>query len=228
MNRRRDLLATAALYAVSAQARSPAAPVGELKALGGDRYQVGRIVVDKRARSFTAPGTVLVLDVPLEYLATTPGGSKAYETLLELNSTGSEFNLACILIGLERDPKLTAAREAGTGPIPGPRVNISITWSAGGKRQRVSAAQALLNPGTDIKAESIEWVYIGSPATDPQGRFGADARGTLVGFKPDDYNVIESAVGVGIGAYGSIRGNSVLPPVGSPIEMIVQALPPVK
>ena len=54
-----------------------------MKSLGGDRYQVGTIVVDKRARRFSVPGRVHLLGKPLEYLATAPGGMKAYETLFE-------------------------------------------------------------------------------------------------------------------------------------------------
>ena len=81
----------------------------------------------------------------------------------------------------------------------------------------------MLNPGADVDPESVEWVYIGSPAPDLQGGFAADTRGTLVGFKPDDSNVIESALGVGIGAYGTVVGHPMLPPNGSPIEMIVDA-----
>ena len=92
MNRRHCLLAacglTAAACVALARAQAPAPPVGELKSLGQDRYQIGRIVVDKRARAFTVPGRVHLTGKPLEYLATTPGGMKEYETLFELDATG--------------------------------------------------------------------------------------------------------------------------------------------
>ena len=94
--------------------------MAKLKPLGQDRYQIGRIVVDKRASSFTVPGRVHVLGKPLEYLATSPGGMKAYETLLEVDASGSEFNLACILIGLERDPNQLASREPEPRPAARP------------------------------------------------------------------------------------------------------------
>jgi hypothetical protein len=205
-----------------APASPPSRPVGELKPLGDERYQIGRIVVDKRAGSFVVPGRVHALGKPLEYLATSPGGMKAYETLFELYATGSEFNLACILIGLERDQKHMAARQAAPGPLIGPRVAISIAWSEDDKRRKVSAAEAVLNPEAGVKPESVEWVYIGAPATNPQGPFAADVTGTLIGFKPDENNVIESAVGIGLGAYGSVRGHPMLPPNGSAIELIVE------
>jgi hypothetical protein len=227
VNHRSSLLAALglilAIFGGLAFAQAPAPPVGELKSLGQDRYQVGRIVIDKRARSFTVPGRVHLLGQPLEYLATSPGGVKAYEALLELDSTGSEFNLACILIGLERDPKYADARKAGSGPLIGPRVALFVAWFEAGKRRQVSAAQALLNAEVDARPESVEWVYIGSPASDSQERFAADLTGTLVAFKPDDNSVIESAVGIGIGAYGSVRGHAMLPPVGSAIELVVRA-----
>jgi len=231
MNRRHGLLAalgwSAAVCSPLAGAQTPAPPpprVGELKPLGQERYQIGRIVVDKRARSFTVPCRVHVLGKPLEYLATSPGGMKEYEALLELDTTGSEFNLACILIGLERDPKqLALPRQVGQTPLVGQRVAISVAWLEGGKRRQVSAAEALLNPEAGVKPESVEWVYTGSPTSEGQAKFAADITGTLIGFVPDANSVIESAVGIGIGAYGSVRGNAMLPPVGSAIELIVEA-----
>ncbi len=227
MNRRWCLRAAIGLAAVTciplARAQLPAPPLGGLKALGQERFQIGRIVVDKRAGTFTVPGRVHVLGKPLEYLATSPGGRKAYETLLELDATGTEFNLACILIGLERDAKQAQFRKSGKAPIAGQRVAIHIAWSEGGRRRKISAADALGNPEAGAKPEPIEWVYTGSPTSEATGRFAADVTGTLIGFVHDPSSVIESAVGIGIGAYGSVRGNAALPPVGSAIELIVEA-----
>lgn len=229
MNRRHGLIAalgwSAALCPALARAQAAAPPlVGELKPLGQDRYQIGRIVIDKAARSFVVPGRVHALGKPLEYLGTSPGGMKAYETLFELDTTGSEFNLACILIGLERDPKHTASLRSNSGaPLLGPRVAIFIAWSEGGKRRKVSAAEAVLNPEADVKPESVEWVYTGAPAGDRPDRFGADITGTLIGFKRDENNVIESSYPIGLGAYGSVRGHAMVPANGSAIELIVEA-----
>lgn len=235
MNRRQGLLGalglSAAICGPQAGAQTPpaqpapgqSARLGELKSLGQDRFQIGRIVVDKRASTFTVPGRVHVQGMPLEYLATSPGGMKAYETLLEIDATGSEFNLACILLGLERDSKQMPFGQFGQAPLVGQRVSIAIAWSEGGKRRQVSAAEALLNPDAGVKPESVEWVYTGSMASQAGGRFAADATGTLIGFVHDANSIIESAVGIGIGAYGSVRGNAMLPPVGSAIELVVDA-----
>jgi hypothetical protein len=198
-------------------------PVGELKPLGEDRYQIGRIVVDRKAGRFTVPGRVHVMGQPLEYLATTPGGMKEYETLLEAEATGSEFNLACILLGLERDPKQGPFYQFSEAPLVGPKVRVSIAWQDGGKRREISAAEALLDPKGDVRPESVEWVYTGSLSMPPDGQFAADITGTLIGFVHDANSIIESVLGLGIGAYGSVNGNAaLLPPVGTPIELVVQ------
>jgi hypothetical protein len=66
-------------------------------------------------------------------------------------------------------------------------------------------------------------VYTGSLSMPPDGQFAADITGTLIGFVHDANSIIESVLGLGIGAYGSVSGNAaVLPPVGTPVELVVQ------
>jgi len=216
---------TAAMGSKSASAQTPVPPVGELKSLGQDRYQLGRILLDKRGRSFSVPGRVHALDKPLEYLATAPGGMKAYETLFEVDTFGTEFNLACILIGLERDPKQVPWQRFSEPKIKltGQRVLIDVAWTENGKRRQMSAAQAVLNAEAEVKPESVAWVYTGAPVSDMQPRFAPDDTGTLIGFIHDVNCIIDSVDTIGVGAYGSIRGNPMLPPQGSPIELVIQA-----
>jgi hypothetical protein len=229
MSRRRGLLvagAAAALVPAIAQSQTPgpAAPrIGELKPLGAERYQIGRLVIDKRARRFTVPGRLIVTGKPLEFLAGIPGAKKAYETMLELDTSGSEFNVACILIGLERDPRMPRYRRPGE-PLLGPRVALSVAWFEGAKRVQVSAAEAMLNADTNIKPETVEWLYAGSYTVEQNGVFAADVTGVLISLIPNGSSIIESAVGIGVGAYGLVRGHAMLPPVGTAIELVVEAV----
>jgi hypothetical protein len=60
-------------------------------------------------------------------------------------------------------------------------------------------------------------------SSQPDGRFAADITGTLIGFVHSPNTIIDSVAGLGMGAYGSVTGNvALLPPVGTPIELIVQ------
>jgi len=202
---------------------APTAPVGELKSLGNERYQIGRVIVDKSARSFRVPGRILLLGSPLEYVAGSPGGIKNYETLLEISATSTEFNLACILIGLERPANQPAYQQFSRVQLVGPRVAIRVEWQEGGNRKSMPAAEALLGSQSKVKPETVEWVYTGgNPVPPPAG--GPRDFGILIGFVHDPNSIIEAALGIGIGAYGSVRGNSALPPVGTPIELVIEAV----
>jgi len=222
------LASMTAVFVPPALAQTPEPPppvVGAMKPLGQDRYQIGRIVVDKRTHRFTVPGRVHALDKPLEYLATSPGGRKAYEALLELDASGSEFNLACILIGLERDPKVPANKPPEAASVTGQRVGMSVTWMQDGQRRQVTAAEALFNADARAKIESVDWVYTGSFTSIDGSRFAADFTGTLISFIKDPTGLIEAVSGVGVGPYGSMRGSAVLPPEGSAVELIVEMAP---
>lgn len=220
--RRRTLVA--ALGCTAAGRLAAQTPAG-VRPLGDDRYQLRGIVVDRRTRTFTVPGRVHAHGVPLEYLATSPGGMKAYETLFELDTTGSEFNVACILIGLEAAPDAVPPLRYRQVPrLHGPRVAITVTWQHDGARRRVPAAQALLNPEAEVDPQSVEWVYTGAPSSAGRDRFVPDDTGTLIGFVHDANTIIESVAPIGLGAYGSVRGHAMLPPTSTPIELVVEAV----
>ena len=234
----RTALALVALVAANcafAQMPPPLPPQqpAPVKDLGGGHYQIGAIAVDRSARQFTVPGRVLHLDGgPLEYIVVSQGGMKGYESLLEVDARGTEFNLACILLGLEAPP-LGSGAQFERKPPKGPAVQLSVRWQVDGKPVTKSVQQVLNltvrprgTPGGALPSPAPtppeEWVYTGSYTRSNDGRYIADATGTLVGFVHDPASIIEHRTGLGIGAYGSVQGNpEVLPPVGSAVELIV-------
>jgi hypothetical protein len=208
-------------------AAGPAA-AAPMKPLGGERYQIGKIIVDRKAKSFTVPGRVIHIDeAPLEYLAVGRAGAKGYESMLELDTVGTEFNLACILLGLDNSERRRPEFQFDRRPPEGPRVTIELQWQADGKKVRMAAHEALKTAappesGPAPQLPPTEWVYTGS--FDPEGEtpYAADVTGTIIGFVHDPASIIEHRAGLGIGAYGSIQGNAaVLPPIGSEVEVIV-------
>src|SRR5437762_228005 len=80
-------------------ASAPPPPVVER--LGKDLFRLGQVRVNAATREVTVPGTINPVST-LEFLANTPGGMKAYESALTLESDGVTFNTALVLIGLER------------------------------------------------------------------------------------------------------------------------------
>jgi len=225
------LVAPAAASAQIAPPLPPPAPA-PVEDLGGGRYRIGAITVDRAAGQFVVPGRVLHLDdAPLEYIAVSRGGMKGYESLLEVDARGTEFNLACILLGLE-PPERGSATQFDRRPPTGPSVQVGVRWQADGKTVTRTVQEVLdlaaqprgaPSPPPNLPPPPPEgWAYVGSYVQPNDQRYVADATGTLVGFVHDPASIIEHRTGLGIGAYGSVQGNpGVLPPVGSPVELIV-------
>lgn len=214
------LVLPGAMVAQAQEQQADAAP--QIRALGEERFQIGKITIDKAGGKFTVPGKVLRLEPPLEYLAVTLGGSKGYESLLELESSAAEFNLACILIGLSTErvalPRYQFDREA----VVGPQVRVTTLIQRDDEPVEVDAAQLFLFDGET--SSSGEWVYTGSY----QGRgenapFMAEFAGTLIGLVHDPASIIEHRTGLGINAYGSVGANTkLLSHVNMPLTLTIE------
>ena len=217
---RRALLVVLALATLGA-APGQDVPKPEIVDLGNGRYRVGPVEVDKAQGRFTVPGHVLRSEPPLEFLAVAKGGRKGYEAMIELDATAFEFNLACILIGL--DGEHASGRPTyhfDPQPVDGDGVAIEVSWgNAGG--QQVRAGAALLTDGDKPAAD--EWVYTGSEFT-RNGAYLAHIDGTLIGLVHDPSSVIEHHSGLGINTYGSIKPAEGAPTTGTPVVISVRKL----
>ncbi len=217
-------LLAAALWSVMAvgQGQAPLAPTFER--LDDGRLRVGPILVDQARGALVVPGEIIRHASPLEYLAVTRGGIKAYESLLELDANAYEFNLACILLGLDAARARLPRYQFDTEPVTGQRVSLSVSWDAPEGRRSVNAVDMLYNAGQ--QGVSDRWIYTGA-ATSPDGRYQAHEFGTLVGFVHDPAAIIEHAEGLGIGNYGAVGANAAnVPPVGTRVELQLRTTAP--
>jgi len=203
---------------------SPVAPpktstTPEVQDLGDGHYRVGVVEIDKAGGTFRAPGHVIRDASPLEFLAVSRGGQKAYESLLEIDATAFEFNLACILIGLDSDKAQAARYHFDPNPAQGDAVEVFVEWQSDGGVKRVDAAELLV--AGEKKLAPSSWVYTGSTFT-PSGEYLAHLDGTLIGFVHDPASVIEHRVGF-IGNFGSVEVDKALAPaVDTQITLIVE------
>jgi hypothetical protein len=198
----------------------------KLEKIGEDRYRIGTIELDRKRRMIAAPGRVLHLDdAPLEYVAVARDGYKGYESMLELDSTASEFNLACILIGLDAASGTKPRFQFDTTPVDGMRVSLELRWKLDGQpAERVAVHEALIERDTSgaERPVSDEWIYIGSYLEPNSSQFRADVSGTVVGFVHDPASIVEHRAGLGIGGYGSVQARKGrLPPIGTPITLVL-------
>jgi len=192
--------------------------------LGNGRYRVGAIDVDKPAGRFRVPATVLRDEPPLEFLAATRGGFKSYESLLELQASAYEFNLACILVGLDAEGSTPARHHFDPEPPKGDLVEIWVTWKKDEEEKRAFAGE-LIQVGGKTSPPS-DWVYTGSIFT-PDGRYLAHLDGTAIGLVHDPSSIIEHRTGIGLGAFGTVEANrALLPPVGTSVTLVVEKRAP--
>ena len=221
--------------AVTAQSQTPPPPNARspyagptpapapVEKLGPDLLQIGTIRVDLAKRELTGPG--LVNDVQfLEFLANTKGGFKAYESALELDTNAVNFNVACLLLGLDDTRAVRATRQFDPQPPQGDPVEIFVEWEASGTRRRVRAEQLIYSKVSKTALTEGPWVYTGSSFV-AQNRYLAEIEGTLVGFMHTPAPIIESPRPLN-GAWGdSIINPELELKAGTQVRMIVRALP---
>jgi len=191
--------------------------------LGEGRYRIGTITVDKAERRFSLGGKILHLTQPLEYLAVMTEGHKGYESLLELETSAVDFQLACILIGLDDEKSVKPRFQFDENEVDGQAVDITISWEVDGEVKTTGAAKALT--AGDGPFSDAGWVYIGSRLSPQDGRLLSETSGTLIGFVHDPMSIIEHRKGAPAGSYGMVTGNAdFLPPEGSPITLTVSVI----
>ncbi len=209
---------------VAPENRMPPPPA--IRDLGGDRYAIGKIVVDRSARAFSAPGRILNIrpDAPLEFIVASNPAAKSYESLVELDVNAFEFNIACILIGLTRHPDQQPKAHFDSHPVEGDPVDVTVEWTLNGKTYSEPAAH-LIRQESGVRPVD-EWVYTGS-RFNIKGAYQAYVSGTLIGFVHDEDSIVQHHTGLGLGDYGAVTLDpSVVPPPGTPIRLTVHKRPP--
>jgi hypothetical protein len=194
------------------------------KKIGENLLQLGNIIVDTQKREVSVSGTVHP-DQTLEFLVATKGGLKNYESVIELDTDAVSFNLALILIGLEKSRSVAPTRHFDPSQPAGDPVELFVEWGIGENARKVRGEELLFDLQSNRVPQMGGWVYTGSTLT-PDGRFMAEMDGVLIGFVHDPASVIENTIGGGIGAYGSIRLNPALKLApGTTVKLTVRAIP---
>lgn len=193
--------------------------------LGGEKFRIGAITVDRAQRLITVPGRMLPYEEvkAIEFFATMKQGFKAYESVVTLDVNAFEFNLACILIGLDADRASEVSYHFDPEPVEGDRVSIRIGWQENDQWIERNAIE-LLKHGDAKPASAAAWVYTGSGFLEGD-RYLAQMDGVLIGLIHDPASIIEHREGIGLGNWGSITIDAAMAPAaGQEIQLRVQSL----
>ena len=202
----------------SSARRVPPAP----KKVGENLVRLGSILIDTKNNEVTVSGRMLP-DRTLEFIASTKMGAKSYESAIELDTDAVTFNLAMIMIGLDRSRAVVPQMHFDPNAAGDP-VDIWVEWGTGKAKRKVSVDELLYDERAQKVPEMGTWVYTGSTMY-PSGDFAAEVDGVLIGFVHDPASIIENTVGSGINAYGTIKLNPALKlQTGTAVKLTVKAI----
>jgi len=216
------------LAAQQAPARTPfpgpAPAPAPVERLGPDLLRVGNVRIDTAKKELSVAGVVNNVQV-LEFLANTKGGFKAYESALELDTNAVNFNVACLLIGLDTARAVVSRFQFDPLLPQGDPVELFIEWDNAGTRRRIRAEHLIYNKVTKSTLTEGPWVYTGS-AFLPQGnRYMAETDGTVIGFMHTPSPIIENPRPL-VGEYGDHLINPELNlKAGATVQLVLRALP---
>jgi hypothetical protein len=197
----------------------------KIEDLGNDQYRVGAIKIDKVKRLMTVPGVMLPYEEgkAIEFMAAMKRGYKSYESVLSLDVNAFEFNLACILIGLDSSKSVLPKFHFDPAPVKGDPVSITVSWEKNGKKVEHDVID-LLNTGETKPEKPSVWSYTGSMFVDGN-RYLAQMDGVLIGLIHDPSSIIEHKKGVGVGGWGSVTVNpDVAPEAGQKVVVNIRGL----
>ena len=179
-----------------------------MERLGPNIFRVGTVRVDTLKREISVRGTVTEAKT-LEFIASTKGGFKGYESALELDTNAISFNLALILIGLDREHATHPRYHFDPIPPKGDPVEIWVEWDEAGTTRKVRAEQLVYNVQTEHTIPEGPWVYTGSVFVEQVRAYLADIDGTLIGFVHTPSPILENPTAV-MGPYGANQPNPAL------------------
>src|SRR5579883_2674457 len=191
------------IFPRGASASSDAKAPDPIERLSDTVLRIGAIRVDTAKREASIPGRVNNTTV-LEFIANTQRGFRAYESAFELETNGISFNLAMIMIGLDKANAVPSTRHFDPNPPGGDPVEVWVEWKAGKETKRVRAEELLWDKEKNERFTQNPWVYTGSVVL-PDGRYLADQDAVLIGFVHDPASIIEWTGKNGVGRFGYIQ-----------------------
>ena len=233
------LLAAGLLPAGRAQGPVAAAPTPDqsVQTLRPGVYRIGSVTLDKPARQVRFPAVVNQTSGTVEYLLVGSQG-KTHESVLSTDAEPVQVHTAMLLLGVnaltakggpvpaKTPPSAIDADYLATAKLPdGAPVTLIVRWQpAGGGAPVTRSGESLVdNTGQHAPMSEGSWLYNGSYFS--EGRFEVQAEKSFVAVITDPTALLNNPrpghENEDIWAAAPDR----LPPVGTPVEFIIQ-LPP--
>lgn len=175
----------------SEQAGSSGAPPNSpptnapLKEIEPGIFELGKVRLNKKQKSFDFPATVNMTQGLIEYALVSSTG-KLHESLLQTGVEPYQIHLAALLLGVKcagADSPEPSARPAPSPVVSGGKVSVWVSWKSGGAEKRCRLESLILNLQTKSPMSQGAWIYSGSRVVD--GTFLAQRDGSLIAIIAD-------------------------------------------
>lgn len=192
-----------------------------------DSFTIGKITVDKRARSVRFSASVNLSSGALEYLLVTDKG-KTHESLFTTTVSPYQLNVAMLLLGANPTPEvsefppeqITHATLESAPELTGNKVDVLVSWNQDGDPQQTRVEEWIDNRLDQAPMTTGSWIYTGSVIY--QKRFLAQEEGSIIALVTDPVALINNPrAGHTDDTIWSVREDKV-PTVGTSVEITFQ------
>ena len=201
---------------------SPAPLEVTLQALGGARFALGKVVLDKDQRLVSFPAVINQREGLVEYVVVTTQG-KTHESVWRTDAEPKHIHLAMLLLGAKPASTPFNPPDYFFQLPPGERVTLEAVWRIGGGEVRRPLEEFVITTNNMRRLPPGPWIYNGSFVHG--GLFVAQRDGSIVALKVDACALINNP------RLGRENENlycvntPALPPDGVAVELAIR-LPP--
>ena len=212
------LVAWLACQSASAQVAGANAPEKmPLKPVSPGVFELGKVRLDKNRQTVSFPALVNMREANIEYLVVTASG-KMHESIFRTDAEPYHIQLALLLLG---------AKGAGTNdfpadktePLPGDSVSVEVVWASKGKSVRRRGEDFVYNLETKSAMSQGAWTYNGSRMY--RGTFLAQQDGSIISVMVDADALINNPRPGRENDKIWLANTNALPPLNSPVEVVV-------
>jgi hypothetical protein len=227
----RSFLLSLLLFAGGAAVAQDAAPV-EMQEISPGVFQLGKLRLDKKARSVSFPGRVNMDKDFVEYVLVTMQGA-LHESLLSSEVQPSDLHFAMLLIGAkgagllapapgDAPPGQIDAEYLRTAPrLKGDNLTFAVKWKAkDGSEQTAPIEDWLMHPAAPRTVPHGPWIYTGS-MFGQEGGFLAQQQGTFASVVTNPAALINNPrPGNNDDKVWAVNDKKV-PPIDTPVEIVL-------
>jgi len=214
---------------VLAQETKTDAGLPAMQELSPGVFQIGKMRLDKKARTIAFPGKLNMDKDLVEYVLVTPQGS-THESLLTTEIQPTDLQFAMLLLGAkgagllapqpnQAPPGEINAEYLRSAPrLKGDNLTITVKWKKDGVEKTTPVEDWLMNPDTRKVAPRGPWIYNGS-MFGADGQFLAQQQGTFISVVTNPASLINNPRKGNDDDRAWAVNEKAVPPVDTPVEI---------